>query len=93
MGFIANIQPYVVSVLQTVPAAYQTEVSDAMCDRFGFEDWRLAQDPVVDDTPANRLDFVGQMLASEWAVFIINTTTDARSVGIEDQTWLDIELG
>jgi hypothetical protein len=91
MGFSANIKADATSVLQKVPAAYRDEVSNALCTVFQFENWRLSQDPVVEDTPANRLDFVSEHMANMWAAYIIEQTMAQRIIDNEIQTWTDIE--
>jgi hypothetical protein len=91
MGFSANIKADATSVLQKVPAAYRDEVSNALCTVFKFENWRLSQDPVVEDTPANRLDYVSEHIANMWAAYIIEQTMAQRIIDNEIQTWTDIE--
>ena len=63
MGLAANMQPHIKDALLEIPVAYRDEVSDALSEEYDFEGWRLAQDPVVADTPANRADFISLRMA------------------------------
>lgn len=91
MGFHDRILPHIVDILLEVPAAFRSEVSDALCESHDFETWRLMQDPVVEDTPAERLAYVSDMLADRMAGYIVQETIEARqeAVVLDTSTELD----
>lgn len=78
MGFRANIDPHVRSILLEIPTAHRDEVSDALCTYHGFEEWRLLQNPVIDDTPANRLDFITDILVQRFFEILIERVLEYR---------------
>jgi hypothetical protein len=90
MGYRDNIKVDITSMLQKMPAGIQDEVRDAMLAYYDWENWRLAQNPVVDDTPANQLDFVTTFLADDFTAFMIKRAADARIEAVPDD--IDAEL-
>jgi hypothetical protein len=86
--FINNVEPFMRDSLLQIPDAFRSEASDALCDEFGFEFWRVEQDPVIEDTPANRLNFLATRFSYMMANQIRNAVKNARRAA-ED---LDAEL-
>lgn len=90
MGYREDIKPYITSMLQAMPSGIQDEVRDAMLVFYGWEEWRLAQNPVVEDFPAEQLDFVTTFLADDFVGFMIKKAADARVEAVPDD--IDVEL-
>jgi len=82
MGYRDNIEVDIGAMLLKVPVAFRTEVSDGLCARFGFENWRLSQIPEVDDTPANRLAYIKVVLADEFAGFLVKRVISDRQADV-----------
>ncbi len=78
MGLIEKMRPHIKSALLEIPVAYRQEVSDAMVVEFDFEGWRVSQDPEIDDTPANRAEFIAEMMARRVFQGIKNVVYEAR---------------
>lgn len=79
MALANDMAPHIKDALLEVPLAYRAEVSDALCAHWAFEEWRLTQDPVVDDTSANRADYISWMMAHTMISRIKGVVQDARS--------------
>lgn len=72
MGFIADIQPHITSIVTELPTvALQAEVADALAYHFDWEQWRTTQDPPVANTDNNRRTFArdraAKWIRDEWA--------------------------
>ena len=78
MAYVDTIKPFCESILLAIPAGIQSEARDALLDRFNWEEYRLAQDPVLEDTGANQLEFVKDILANHIFGFLVQNTTDVR---------------
>jgi len=91
MGLPANMAPHIRDALLEIPTTARSEVSDALVEKFEFEEWRLSQDPVVDDTPANRANYISLMLA-HFLVYRIKDIVKRRRTTAATST-LDDELG
>jgi hypothetical protein len=61
MGLADNMAPHIKAALLEIPQAYRQEVSDALCEKLRFNGW--VEDEGVEDTPANRADFLALMFA------------------------------
>lgn len=79
MGLADNMAPHIKNALLEIPVAHRAEVSDALVEQFSFEEWRLDKDPVVDDTPANRADYIAWMLAHTIVSRIKGVVRSSRS--------------
>lgn len=91
MGIIADVKPHMRGALLEIPPAFVDEVSGVLADALGFEDWRLDQDPVVADTPANRADYFSQRLAQDFVYRIRNLVKEMRAAKIAPE--VDVDLG
>lgn len=91
MGLVDNMAPHIKNALLEIPIAHRGEVSDALVEQYSFEEWRLEQDPVVDDTPANRGDYIAWMLAHNIVSRIKGVVRSQRSE--EANASLDDDLG
>jgi hypothetical protein len=90
MAYREDIKVDITSMLTKMPSGIQDEVRDAMLIKYDWEVWRLAQNPIVDDTPANQLDFVTTFLADDFVAFMINAAADARIEAVPDD--IDVDL-
>jgi hypothetical protein len=91
MGLAADMQPHIRNALLEVPPAFRDEVSDALSNYYDFEGWRLNQDPAVDDTPANRADYVSLMMAHATVSRIRGVVREARAAAANAS--IDSDLG
>lgn len=90
MGLAANMAPYIKDALAEIPVNFRDEVSDVLCAEYSFEEWRLAQEPVVDDTAANRANFISLQLAYNVVGKIRRLVNEARSATATASTDLDL---
>jgi len=91
MGLIDNMQPHIKDALLEIPVAHRQEVSDVLVLLFEFEEWRLSQDPVVDDTPANRANYVAFKMAQHLVTKILDAVRRSRSAAATAS--VEAELG
>lgn len=79
MGLIENMTPFIKDALLQIPAEYRDEVSNALVAYYDFENWRLVQNPVVADTPANRSNFIADLETRSLVSRIRQIVHDARA--------------
>lgn len=89
MAFRQNIEPHIVSIFQEIPAPLQDEVRDAVAYHFEWELWRTSQDPIVEDTPANRAQFA-KVQTAKWVGnglrdWVVRFRTDAAAVAVDGE--------
>jgi len=90
MGLVENMQPHMKNALLEIPQAHRGEVSGVLTEEFDFEQWRNEQDPVVDDTPANRADFIALMMARYMFSHIRRLLTKSRASAATESVGSDL---
>jgi hypothetical protein len=91
MGLKDKFTPHMKNALLEVPVAHRQEVSDALADEFDFELWRVEQDPVVEDTPANRANFIADVQASRLFNHIRRIVRKARGAAAAQGVETDLD--
>ena len=79
MGLADRMKPHIKDALAEIPVAHRAEASDAMADVLEFEEWRTEQEPVVEDTPANRAEYFAAHYAGALRNQVRNIVKKARS--------------
>lgn len=90
MALVDDMTPHLKAALLEIPIAFRDEVSDVLVKDFDFELWRVAQEPVVDDTPGNRADYISLVFARRVVSIIKQHVRIARA---EAADTVDIDLG
>jgi len=91
MGFKERLQPYIEDILTTEPptVGLRNEIVEAIAWAFHWDHWRETQDPVPDDTFANRAQFVKVNVADWLGDQLIAWLATYRRRGFSEGTELD----
>lgn len=81
MAYQDLIAAHITSMINEAPTALRNEIADAAAHGFGWEFWRLSQDPPVDDTNAARRAWARDKWALQIKQQLIAWVREFRRVG------------
>lgn len=89
MGYVDLIEPHIAAMVNEAPPALRNEIAEAVAWWYGWEEWRLRQDPVPNDNFANRAAFAKRRMAEVFRNEISQRLGEYRRRGDDESAELD----